>query len=91
MGHAVSYISGIFSSSLFSMPIFDDPGSVFMTLILLSFFIFIEWIGREEQFAIANIGRSWNRVLRWLFYSLIISLIGIFMQTTESPFIYFQF
>nr|WP_260394473.1 hypothetical protein [Riemerella anatipestifer] len=30
-------------------------------------------------------------IMRWLFYSFLLLLIGLFMQTNETPFIYFQF
>lgn len=96
MAHALSFISGIFSDSLFSLPaIYDEnieklvfPKTI---LIIIGVFISLEWIGREGQFAIANIGSRWYRPIRWCFYSLIIFLIGMFMPSVESPFIYFQF
>jgi hypothetical protein len=51
----------------------------------------IEWQGREGQYALGDIDRKTNRVTRWFFYSIIIFIIGMFMQTEETPFIYFQF
>jgi hypothetical protein len=60
-------------------------------MILVVIFILIEWSGREGQYAIEHIGEKWYRPLRWIFYATIIFLIGMFMPTSESPFIYFQF
>mgnify|MGYP000029433189 CR=1 FL=1 len=87
IAHAFNYISEIFSLSFFTSPL-DQPITIFLLLFL---FISIEWIGREGQYAISDIFSNRNRLIRWAFYSLIISLIGIFMQTEETPFIYFQF
>lgn len=54
-------------------------------------FFLIEWTGRKQQYAIEAIGLKWPLILRWSFYSFILFLIGMFMSTNESPFIYFQF
>ncbi len=89
--HAISYIYGIFSSSFFTIPKFEETARAITTMILVVIFILIEWSGREGQYAIEHIGEKWYRPLRWIFYATIIFLIGMFMPTSESPFIYFQF
>jgi alginate O-acetyltransferase complex protein AlgI len=91
IGHAVSYISKIFSLSIFTIPEFDGQKKATTLILVVAFFVLVEWIGREEQYAIADFGTKWRRPARWAFYSLIIFLIGMFMQTKEIPFIYFQF
>ena len=91
INHAISYLSGIFSKSIFEMPDFVEKDKAFITLLLIVWFLIIEWIGREHQFGIEKIGMKWNRYFRWGFYSLIIFFIGLYMQTNETPFIYFQF
>jgi alginate O-acetyltransferase complex protein AlgI len=68
LGHAMSYISEIFSSSLFTFPKFDKDDYVKPLYILLFIFIFIEWLGRKNQFAIAKINYRIPRLLIWLFY-----------------------
>jgi hypothetical protein len=85
--HAIQFISGIFSSSLFTIPQVL-PNTLF---IIIGIFLVIEWLGREQKFAIENIGIEWPRLMRWSFYALIVFSIGMFMQTTGTPFIYFQF
>lgn len=85
--HAIQIILGIFSRSLFSVPS-DFPTAIF-TLILL--FVVIEWLGREQNYGVEKIGFHWPRVMRWAFYGLIVFVIGLFMQTDEMAFIYFQF
>jgi hypothetical protein len=54
-------------------------------------FVLIEWIGREQKYAIEKLGVNWFRPLRWSFYAFLIFIIGMFMKTEETPFIYFQF
>jgi alginate O-acetyltransferase complex protein AlgI len=88
---AIEYISGIFSLSLFSKPVFQGSSASLIILFIVFVFLLIEWVGREDQFAIAKLGLSWKRGLRWSMYAMIIFVIGMFMQTKETPFIYFQF
>ncbi len=85
--HALSYISGVFSKSLFTLPK-DTP---YYLIILILFFIVIEWFGREQNYAIAKFGFTWKRPIRWTFYTFIVFLLGMYMKTEETPFIYFQF
>lgn len=89
LSHAISYISGIFSTSLFTFP--SMKKAALATLILIGFFMLIEWQGREQKYALERFLIKKPRLLRWSFYAFIILLIGLFMQTNETPFIYFQF
>jgi D-alanyl-lipoteichoic acid acyltransferase DltB (MBOAT superfamily) len=84
--HAFSYIKGIFTSSLLSVPTIL-PFSLFG---LLAFFMTVEWVGRGEAYALEALGSRWKRPLRWGFYYAIIFLIFFFMGK-EQEFIYFQF
>jgi alginate O-acetyltransferase complex protein AlgI len=86
MTHALSYIKGIFTKSLFSMPSFLS----YSLFALLIFFIIIEWLGRENQYAIQKLGFKWPKFFRLSFYYLLIVLIFVFMGK-EQEFIYFQF
>jgi alginate O-acetyltransferase complex protein AlgI len=88
VGQALQIIGGIFSKDLFKMPQ-TSPRPVILVIIIL--FVIIEWIGREGRYAIENVGIRWTPVLRWSFYSFIIVCIGMYMQTSGSDFIYFQF
>jgi len=92
IGHAFSYISEIFSFSLFSVPDFPGIRGALRTIILVAGFVVTEWLGRDQQFALARMGfLERSRILRWTTYAFIIFLTGFFMQTEETPFIYFQF
>jgi len=87
INQAVSIIITIFSTSIVQIPeIFP-----FYIIILLIFFIAVEWLGREGNYAIENIVIKWKRPIRWAYYSALLFLIGMFMQTEETAFIYFQF
>ncbi len=91
LNHALKMISRIFSKSLFTefrIPISID---INLILIILTFFISIEWIGRKGKYGIEWTHNIKHRFLRWGFYSFILFLIGMYMQTKETPFIYFQF
>jgi len=86
ISHAFSYISGIFSSSTFSLPEVR-PTNVFILLVV---FMIIEWIGRENKFALAKLGQKWVWPLRYSFYYVLIILIFWFSRE-DQEFIYFQF
>ncbi|MCF8295786.1 MAG: MBOAT family protein [Bacteroidales bacterium] len=81
----------IFSSSLFNFPPEFLQIEVKYTLGLIGFMVMVEWFGREEQHALARMTRIRYRSVRWLMYCALIILMVLFMQTKESPFIYFQF
>lgn len=90
IGHAISYISKILSPSFFSIPKFSGIDDASTTIILIGVFVLIEWIGREGQYAIANIGLKWKRPFRWAMYVAIIIII-FELGGREQAFIYFQF
>ena len=90
IGHALSYLSTIFSKSLFTVPNFNEIGITPRTLILIAIFIVVEWLGRNEKFAIAKLDLKVNKTLRYFIYYLIIITVIIF-KGEEQQFIYFQF
>ncbi|RMG60551.1 MAG: MBOAT family protein [Bacteroidetes bacterium] len=84
--HAISYLGGMFSTSLFSVPAVL-PKSL---MVYIVFFMVIEWLGREGAYALQNIGGKLPVVARWSFYYAIF----IFIFLSEVPpqqFVYFQF
>jgi alginate O-acetyltransferase complex protein AlgI len=93
LNHAYYNISKIASTSLFEIPYFPGIGTCIPTLIFLFLFLSIEWIGREQQFAIESFGIKWPRVMRWSVYSFFILSIYYFSYSSElnQQFIYFQF
>jgi alginate O-acetyltransferase complex protein AlgI len=87
IGHAWSYLSTIFSKSLFTIPYYSGMKT---PILLILFFIIIEWLGRESDYAIENIKNKFNLITRWSFYLILIILIGLYKGENQQ-FIYFQF
>jgi D-alanyl-lipoteichoic acid acyltransferase DltB (MBOAT superfamily) len=90
VSHAFSYISQIFSSSLFTVPNFPSMWKAVPIFFLTGIFFLVEWLGREQQYAIAHLGLKWYKPVRWAIYYLIIFAIYKFAGS-EQQFIYFQF
>jgi alginate O-acetyltransferase complex protein AlgI len=90
VSHAIDYLIGIFSKSLFSIPEFENRTHAVEVLLLIGFLICIEWLGRESQYGLEKLGLNWNRSLRIVFYLSIVCLIFLFIGK-EQEFIYFQF
>ncbi|MBD3863587.1 MBOAT family O-acyltransferase [Olleya marilimosa] len=85
--HALTYLKGLFSSSLLSLPTIRPTN----LLVLILFFIGTEWIGRRQHYAIEVLLLKQSRVIRWAFYMIIIAIIFVFSSDNQQEFIYFQF
>lgn len=89
IGHAWQFFTGLFS----------HPGSFLLfsiyfryktIAVLLLIFLIFEWMGRDQQHALANIGLKWKWPFRFgLYYALI--FIIFWFGGKEQEFIYFQF
>ena len=93
--HAFSYIAQIFSDLSFPMPYVIERATNLkilpMTiLIMVVIFIFIEWIGRDNEYALEKIFLNRKSYVRYIFYYLIIVSIIAF-NGEDQAFIYFQF
>jgi D-alanyl-lipoteichoic acid acyltransferase DltB (MBOAT superfamily) len=84
MSHAFDYMSGICSSSLFSIPVRGRQALFFSAVLIV-----VEWFGRKNLYAIEKIPVK-NTMLRWGVYYLILILILNYLGR-ENAFIYFQF
>ena len=90
--HALMYIQHMFSHELLSFPVIPGQmGALAMTLLLIVWFILIEWRGRGSLYAIQHWGENRPQLYRWSVYIFLIFMIGMYMKTSETPFIYFQF
>tara|TARA_R110002033_G_scaffold143840_2_gene181936 strand:+ start:7024 stop:8460 length:1437 start_codon:yes stop_codon:yes gene_type:complete len=86
ISHAFSYISKIFSFSLFnSLEIF--PISVILFIVL---FLIVEWLQRSKEHALAFDNVTIPRTVRYILYYGIIVVIFLF-GGQQQEFIYFQF
>lgn len=86
INHAIHFISGIFSHSFFLPSLVISKQLILLILI----FMIIEWLGRQEQFAIAKINIKTPKLIRWSFYYILIYAIFNY-SGSEQQFIYFQF
>ncbi len=83
---AFSFIGEIFSPTFFSKPQYVTNTTVWFIVI----FLIVEWIGREQQYAIATTGIRWPKAARWAIYYLILIVIFVYGGSNQE-FIYFQF
>ena len=90
LSHAFSYIGGVFSTSLFEIPNISGLRKALTVIILVGVFILIEWLGREQKYAIQKLGHHWKRPIRHIFYYAILLAI-LWFAGKEQEFIYFQF
>src|SRR5690606_25487980 len=80
---ALSYLNGMASKSIISMPTIDIKPIAFIAILVL-----VEWLQRSKQHGLENINKY--LIVRWCIYILIISFIVLFGAQSQS-FIYFQF
>ena len=85
MHHALLYLNGIFSQSLFSLPQILPKKA----LLLMSLFIFFEWLQRKKEHTL-QIENVKNILIRWGLYFGVVYLI-LFLGGASQKFIYFQF
>jgi alginate O-acetyltransferase complex protein AlgI len=93
VGSALDYIKDIFTKAILSDPIQSHPElkASRILILLIIIFMIIEWIGRERNYALESLGYTWPKTVRIAFYLILVTCIGLFMQTGETAFIYFQF
>ncbi len=87
IGHAVNYISEMFSSSLFAMP--EMMPLEIMLLIALS--LIIEWFGKEGLYALDVLNKIKSPFIKLGISFLLIIFTILYMSNSEQEFIYFQF
>jgi len=88
--NAVIYIRHMFSRSLFSVPYFPGIGLALPAMLLLLFFVLVEWRGRENQYAIENIFIQRSKAWRISWYYFLALIIFLYAGSSQQ-FIYFQF
>ena len=86
VSHAFSYLDGIFSLSLFTLPDILPKA----TLVLLILFIMAEWLNRGKQHVLQLDDIKLPVIVRWGIYYSLIFLITLY-GGNEVEFIYFQF
>lgn len=88
---AMSYLQGIFSSSLFTVPVFDGRLHALSTLVWICIMLITEWGFRRQRYTLAGLNQQ-SKVVRFSSYVFIILSVYFFGQFSSSiEFIYFQF
>jgi D-alanyl-lipoteichoic acid acyltransferase DltB (MBOAT superfamily) len=82
------YISRIFTGRFLSLSVLPKKKIMALKMLPVVFFFLIEWLGRENKFAIEYI--PFNKYFRWIFYYLLVGCIILFSGVSQA-FIYFQF
>ncbi len=91
LAEAFRYIFRIMDESLLSWPRLDPSMSTKTLGIMILLMLGVEWHARKREFGLSLFASSIPQVIRWFFYAFLIACIGMYMQTQETPFIYFQF
>lgn len=86
--HAFSFIGKMFTTNFFKAP--KIPELAYLSIFFIIFMLFVEWIGRESNYALERIDKIKFVPFRWVFYSLLLVCI-IVLSGKEQEFIYFQF
>ena len=91
MEHALSYLSSIFSKSLFSIPYAFGLGVniIILTTLFIIILIIVEWFGRNKKYAL-EFNKKLNPFYQWTLFYFIAIIIFLFGQR-QQDFIYFQF
>ena len=91
IGHAWSYLSTIFSKSLFTFPYAFGIGinNIVITVLFIMILIITEWLSRNKKHAL-EFNKKTDIIFQWVLYYFIILIIFLFGQQQED-FIYFQF
>ncbi len=91
---AWAYLRKLFSPSLFTPP-FITGGNVgfsqsLVAILLIFIFMFAEWLGRNNVYAIEKLGPAEGKPLRYVLYYVLLFMIFWFAGKSQE-FIYFQF
>jgi alginate O-acetyltransferase complex protein AlgI len=95
LAHAFSFISAMLNGLLQKSAYIDALNFLFWKVgfalpVFIVFFFVLEWLGRENNFALKTTGMRWPWPIRWTFFSLLCMAI-LFYAGNEQEFIYFQF
>lgn len=90
LSDAVGYVNGIFSSSILSVPWFPGVREALVPLVMIVLFVIIEWLGRDREYAIQDIGKTSRPVVRWAL-AYVLAMVIFLYGGQQQDFIYFQF
>ncbi len=88
--HAYRYFSGLFSTSLFSLPVIPFARLKASFIIFLLIMFIVEWMQRRKEHGL-QIDHIANPALKIMIYYAIIFIIILYGPATSNQFIYFKF
>jgi len=88
---AMIYYKGLFTGSLMEVPNIQGKTTLLMIFVFILILLIIEFKGRHTTNPISHIANIKSRFVRWSLYSLLLFVIGMYMNNNVSAFIYFQF
>lgn len=91
LGHAVDYIGRMFTFADHNPFLHGELRGSRLCAFLLIPFLLVEWLGRENNYAIETLWVTWPRMWRWSLYAICVFVVGMYMHTGGTEFIYFQF
>ena len=86
LGSAFSYISEIFSMSLFTIPEIRPSD----TILIVALFAVIEWLQRDKEYGL-QIDKIKHPIFRWAIYYALIFITILLGSSDANQFIYFKF
>jgi len=90
LSQAFNYIYRLFNGSYSEFPELISNNFNLSLFCLLSVFLVAEWFGRDQQYAIAQLGVNWKKPLKYaLYYAIIIAI--FWFRGKGQEYIYFQF
>jgi len=90
LSQAYNYIYKLFNGSYSEFPELINNNFNLSLFCMLSVFLVAEWFGRDQQYAIAQLGVNWKKPLKYaLYYAIIIAI--FWFRGKGQEYIYFQF
>ncbi len=90
MSDALNFFKHIFSTSIFSYPLFTNRSSALIALIFSCILLTAEWLQRDKDHALQLNNTRLPKVFRWSLY-YVIGVVIIWFGGFQETFIYFQF
>jgi alginate O-acetyltransferase complex protein AlgI len=87
---AFAYFGHLTDSSILQLPHFEWQSKLPMLCILIGLMVWMEYKSEAEQYPLLWLLNK-SKIYRWSVYIALCFCIGMYAQTNETPFIYFQF
>lgn len=91
MSHVVTFYKSLVTNPLWVPPLYEGFQPVLFALAVgITVLTVFEWLNRTRAFGLQFSSRV-PRSIRWILSFFVLTLIGLYMNLAEIPFIYFQF